>query len=290
MRAPLRTPSRRPRSQLFKALRDVLGGDLGDEPAAFRQDAVARVVETIGRAFGPGGWLEATVRGFEHVPASPAMLVSNHSGGTLIPDVWGFAIAWYRHFGTNRPLHILGHELLFSTRASARFFSSCGVLRATPEVATEVLGDLKRDLLVLPGGDRDAWRPYRDRYRVNFAGRTGYARVAHELQVPVVPVAHAGAHETLLVLSSGERLARWAGLHRFARAEIWPVHLSLPWGLAIGPLPHFPLPARLRYLVGAPVRPAPLPYGDDDVSAFDERVREAIQRQLDELAAGALRR
>jgi 1-acyl-sn-glycerol-3-phosphate acyltransferase len=274
---------------VFKAISGWLGSELGTNPGAFRSQQVERVVDLVGRAFSPGAWLETVVRGFEHVPASPVMVVSNHSGGTLIPDVWGLAVAWYRHFGSARPLYILGHELLFATRPTARFFESCGVLRAAPEVAREVLVERRRDLLVLPGGDRDAWRPYRDRFRVNFAGRTGYARLAHEAQVPVVPVAHAGAHETLLVLTSGERLAKVFGLHRLARAEIWPVHLSLPWGLAVGPLPHFPVRARFRYLVGEALRPSPPPCDGQDIARFDAQVRRAVQRQLDELAAGALR-
>ncbi|HRG98734.1 MAG TPA: hypothetical protein PLR99_20925, partial [Polyangiaceae bacterium] len=73
---------------------------------------------------------------------------------------------------------------------------------------------------------------------------------ALEARVPIVPVAHAGAHETLRVLTDGHRFARAVGLQRFARAEIFPVHLSLPWGLAIGPWPHIPLPTTLRYRFG----------------------------------------
>jgi len=273
-------------SRAFDFVSRFLGGGPALGPAAFEVKQVERLLALIGRAFRPGGWLEVRARGFENVPSSPVMLVSNHSGGTLIPDVWGFAFAWYRHFGTSRPLHILGHELLFATRASARFFEACGVLRATPHAAREVLVDHRRDLLVLPGGDRDAWRPWRDRYRVHFAGRTGYARLALEAQVPVVPVAHAGAHETLMVLSSGEGLAKRFGLHRVARAEIWPIHLSLPWGLAMGPLPHLPVPTPFRYLLGAPLA---LPSGAEAVLRLDEQVRAAVQQQLDELEAGALR-
>ncbi len=84
----------------------------------------------------------------------------------------------------------------------------------------------------------------------------GYARLALKAGVPIVPLAHARAHETLIVLSDGRRFARALGLPAIARASIWPVHLSLPWGLAIGPWPHIPTPARLRCRIGAPVRPA----------------------------------
>jgi 1-acyl-sn-glycerol-3-phosphate acyltransferase len=140
--------------------------------------------------------------------------------------------------------------------------------------------------MVMPGGDLDTWRPYRDRYRVCFGGRTGYARIALMSGVPIVPVAHAGAHETLMVLYDGRWFAERLGLKRITRANIWPVHLSLPWGLAFGPWPHIPIPAVLRYRVGAPIALSDVPMDDPSPAAIaelDSRVRRAIQDQLDEL-------
>lgn len=268
---------------VFRALREALGGVHGEAPEAFEPGHVERVLASVGRLFGPGRYFGLSVRGFEALPRSPVLLVSNHSGGTIIPDVWGFVVAWYRHFGASRPLHVMAHELLFMTRGMGRFFERGGVLRATPSLANEVLTDFRRDLLVLPGGEADTWRPWRDRYRVHFGGRTGYAKLALDAQVPIVPVAHAGAHETLMVLSSGARLAKWLGLRRLVRAEVWPLHLSLPWGLGMGPLPHIPLPAHFRYLLGAPIQPAPPPWDEHDVEALDRQVRIAVQNQLDML-------
>lgn len=274
----------------LRALGDALGGVHGEAPEAWDPAYVERVVAAVGKLFGPGRYFGLEVRGFENIPPAPALLVSNHSGGTSIPDVWGFGVAWYRHFGPTRPLHVMAHELLFMTGVTGRFFERCGVLRATPGLAQDILMDHRRDLLVLPGGDGDTWRPWTERYRVHFGGRTGYAKLALDAQVPIVPVAHAGAHETLLVLSSGERLAKWLGLQRLMRAEVWPVHLSLPWGLAMGPLPHLPLPAKFRYLVGAPIGPPPpLPYDEGDVLALDRQVRQAVQAQLDVLQREAKR-
>lgn len=280
-------PSRhheRPRAQLFRALRGGGKEDLGDAPAAFDSELVERVHRRVGRLFGTGRYFGLDVRGLENVPDRPSIIVSNHSGGTTIPDVWGFAIAWYRHFGTSRPLHILGHELIFATKPTARFFERIGVLRAAPKLAERVLREFKRDVLVLPGGDRDVWRPWSKRWELDFNGRTGYARLALETQAPIVPVAHAGAHETLMVLTSGEKIAKRLGLQRLARAEIFPIHLSLPWGIGIGPLPHLPLPARFRYVVGAPIVPFTTGTAEDgDVEALDVMVRSTIQAQLDEL-------
>ena len=258
---------------------------LGESPDAFDPELVQQVVRRVGRLFGPRAYFGLSIHGLEALPPPPAMLVSNHSGGTLIPDVWGLGVAWYRHFGKARPLYVLGHELIFSTERTGRFFERCGVLRASNATARRVLA-AGRDLLALPGGDVDTWRPYKDRYKVCFAGRKGYARLAIEAGVPLVPVAHAGAHETLRVLTSGRRLAKWLGLQRVFRAQVFPVHLSLPWGLAVGPLPHLPWPARFRYLVGDAIEPGEGAASPELVDALDARVRAAVQAQLDLLARG----
>lgn len=269
-------------SRLFDALRERLGGGADDSPEDYDPAHVARVLRTARRLYGPGRYFDLRVEGFDAVPPPPVMLVSNHSGGTLIPDVWGFGVAWYNHFGSERPLHILAHELLFAVPSAAHFFARAGVLRASRATAQRVLAE-GRDLLAMPGGSLDVWRPWTERYKVHFGGRMGYARTALEAQVPIVPVAHAGAHDTLRVLSSGKGLARLLGLRRLARAEVWPIHLSLPWGLAVGPLPHLPLPARFRYRLGAPIEAPRGPITSDVVEAHDAQVRVAVQVLLEQL-------
>jgi 1-acyl-sn-glycerol-3-phosphate acyltransferase len=261
--------------------------DGASDPSSFDPEHVAQVLRFAGKFFGPGRYFDLDARGLEHVPQKPVMVVSNHSGGTSIPDVWGFGYAWYQRFGADRPIHPLAHEMILSTKTTARFFGRLGVLRAGRGVAYDVLTRWRRDLLVMPGGDVDTWRPYRDRYKVQFGGRTGYARTAIMAGVPIVPVANAGAHSTLLVLSDGQGLARALRLPQLTRASVFPISLSFPWGLTIGPLPHLPIPATLRYRFGAPIVPPPLAPGeepsDEVVRALDAAVRAAVQALLDEL-------
>src|SRR5262249_17424559 len=158
------------------------------------------------------------------------------------------------------------------------------------KLAMEVLTSHQRDLMVMPGGDVDTWRPYSKRYEVCFAGRTGYAKLALKAGVPIIPVANAGAHETLIVLTDGRPIARALHLHELARPDIFPVPLSLPWLLGVGPLPHIPLPSRLRYRIGTPVLPPDtVPAGQEPseelVRAYDGLVQRAVQGLLDELRA-----
>jgi 1-acyl-sn-glycerol-3-phosphate acyltransferase len=261
----------------------------GDDPAVYDPELTAKTVERMGALFGPGRYFRLETRSLGDVPPAPAMFVSNHSGGTTIPDVWGFAIAWYRHFGTRRPLHLLGHEIILATEATGKYFARRGVVRASMQTARHILSHFRRDVLVMPGGARDTWRPWSRRYQVEFGGRTGYARLALELGVPIVPVANAGAHDTLFVLSDGRRLARAIGLHHIVRADILPIHLSLPWGIAVGAWPHLPLPVKLRFQIGEAIVSTPRQGSvptEDEVHALDARVRAAVQAQLDQLARG----
>jgi 1-acyl-sn-glycerol-3-phosphate acyltransferase len=279
-----------PKGSFLKWFLGDRGARWGTDPGEYNPTAVEETVSSMGRLFGDGCYFGLEIQGWENVPATPAMLVSNHSGGTTIPDVWGLLIGWYRHFGTQRPIHPLAHEIILGTEVTARYFSRRGVLKANPAVAADVLTRFRRDLLVMPGGDLDTWRPYSERYSVRFGGRRGYARLALRSGVPVVPVANAGAHETLFVLTDGRKIARALGLYDVARAEIFPVHLSLPWGLAFGPLPHLPTPARLRYKIGKPVE---LPPGavhgqeptDEQAGEYAARVESAVQGLLNQLRA-----
>jgi 1-acyl-sn-glycerol-3-phosphate acyltransferase len=278
----------KPKGRLLQWVLGDRGAHWGTNPGEYTPSAVEETLSSMGRLFGPGSYFGLEIKGWENVPASPSMLVSNHSGGTTIPDVWGLLVAWYRHFGTGRPCHPLAHEIILGTEMTARYFSRRGVLKAHPGVASDVLTRFRRDLLVMPGGDLDTWRPYSERYTVRFGGRRGYARLALRTGVPVIPVANAGAHETLLVLTDGRKLAKKLGLYDVARAEIFPVHLSLPWIIGIGPLPHLPTPVKLRYRIGPAVA---LPAGatpgeeptEDQVVEYDARVQKAVQSLLDEL-------
>lgn len=285
----MNAPSPKRRGAIFDRVRRAFQLTHGDDPSQWSARAVDRADASVGRLFGQGRYFDTHIEGLDRLPPPPVLLVANHSGGTTIPDVWGFGLLWHRHFQGQRPLHVLAHELIFASKATGRYFERCGVLRATPGLGHRVLTEFKRDLVVLPGGDLDTWRTWRERYAVHFAGRTGYARLAIRAGVPVVPVAHAGAHETLMVLRSGRRIAKWLGLQRLARAEVWPLHLSLPWGLALGPLPHLPLPARFSYLVGAPIAP-PTEETEDSVRALDARVRSVLQVQLNQLRETRARR
>lgn len=227
-------------------------------------------------------YFHADVQGFEHVPDGPVVFVGNHSGGAGSPDSAVFILAFLERFGVDRPLYWLAHELLMSVPVLGGLLERFGVVTAGPATAETVL---RRggSLVVYPGGERELHRPFWQRNRVEFFGRTGFLRLAHDCDVPIVPVVGYGAHHTYLPLTDGYGLARGLRLDRIANLKTLPVALSVPWGVEVGGLlPHLPLPARIRLRLLEPI----------DVRArFDGHLHRAyahvtglMQRTLDELA------
>ena len=281
-------PNAQPKGEFLRWMDESPSGP-GTSPDEIDLDLVKRFVARMRPLFGPDrAYFRTEVHGWDNIPDRPSLLVCNHSGGTTIPDPWGLGLAWYRHFGSSRVIHALAHEMVFALKATAVPFSKLGVLRANREMAARVLTEFRRDLVVYPGGDLDTWRPWKDRYKVRFAGRKGYARLALRTGSPIVCVAQAGSHNTLMVLSDGQRVAEKLRLKKYFRANIFPVHLSFPFGFSIGPTPHLPPPCRLRYRIAPAVYPPALPPGteptEEMVDALDREVRAVMQAELDKLA------
>jgi 1-acyl-sn-glycerol-3-phosphate acyltransferase len=109
-------------------------------------------------------------------------------------------------------------------------------------------------LLVYPGGDHETFRPSWESDRVDFAGRTGFVKLALGHGVPIVPVVSIGGQETALFLGRGRRLARALQLDRRFRLKVLPPVLGPPFGLNIMDLPgRVPLPAKISIRVGKPI-------------------------------------
>ena len=82
--------------------------------------------------------------------------------------------------------------------------------------------------------------------------RTWFIRLALRTGVPIVPATSCGAHNSVMVLSRGDRLVRLLPHLRMMRVKVMPIMLGLPWGISFG-LPTFPLPAKVTVDVGAPI-------------------------------------
>ena len=188
----------------------------------------------------------AEVRGLDNIPAEgPVLLVGNHSGGTLISDTFVFAQAFYDHFGPLRRFHQLAHDLVFQLPGVRASLSRFGTVPASPENMGRAL---ERDaaLLVYPGGDHETYRPSWESADIDFAGRTGFVKLAIEHDVPIVPVVAIGGQETALFLGRGRRFARLLRLDTLLRLKVLPAQVGPPFGVTVLDLPgRIPLPAKI---------------------------------------------
>ncbi|AFC47546.1 MULTISPECIES: lysophospholipid acyltransferase family protein [Mycobacterium] len=227
-------------------------------------------------------WFRFEVRGLESMPPEGgALVVGNHSGGILTPDVLIFGAAFYRKFGYKRPLYTLGHDGMFAGPV-AGWLARLGLIRANSKNAARALraGGV---VLVFPGGIYDAYRPTVAENVIDFNGRTGYVRAAIEAQVPIVPVVSIGGQEGQLFLTRGTWLAKRLGLSRW-RSDILPVTVGLPFGLSMIMPPNLPLPTKIVSQVLEPIDVV-TQFGDTpDAVEVDEHVRAAMQQALDGLA------
>ena len=229
-------------------------------------------------------YFRTKVRGLEHIPADgPALLVGNHSGGTLIADTFAFAYELIDHFGTGRLFHQLAHDMVFRVPGLA-MLRKYGTVPASHENAERALG-AGAALLVYPGGDFESFRPTTHANRVEFGGRTGYVRLALEHDVPIVPVVSIGGQETALFLTRGEGAARALGLDKRFRLKVLPLQIAPPYGLTFLDLPgRIPLPSQITVQVLPPIDLRER-FGDDpDVDEVSRAVIGEMQRALDELA------
>jgi len=185
------------------------------------------------------------VRGFERVPEhGPMLVVGNHSGGQMPPDIPVLLTAWWRERGEDEEIYALFHSFFLGLPGVGPSMARAGAIEAGRAEAEAILRS-GAILIDYPGGDHEVFRPWNDRNRIDFGGRLGAVRLALRTQVPVVPAVSIGAHETVIVLTRGERLASLLGVDRLFRVKVLPLVLGPPFGVVPGGIPTWPLPAKI---------------------------------------------
>ncbi len=254
------------------------------EPAQqFDPDFMRKLVpkmETFTSYFG------AEVRGMDRVPQSPVLLIGNHSGGVTTPDTSAVYAAWYRARGFEDPLMGLAFDGIYAVPGWRELMRKIGQMPASMDNAQAALGD-GCSVLLYPGGSYEVFRPWTDRNRILFKGRKGFIRLALKAGVPVVPVVGHGGHETTIILTRGERLAKLLSLDK-VRLDAAPFLLQIPWGISIPAMPGVPLPARITVQVCEPLdwnRFGPEDADDPEVlEQCYQEITSLMQTTLDALA------
>ncbi len=269
------------------------------EPAA-----VERALERFGIML--RRYFRAETHHMERVPEGAVLLVANHNIG--VPwEALSLLQGWHQTFGAERDIYVLSHPLPLRIPWIGMGARRLGAVEATREAADQTIAS-GASLLVFPGGVREETRPFWQRRRCNFHGRKGWAKIALDSGVPVVPVSIVGSHEINPVLLQSRFIA-WLTLMRLVRVSHMPLTVGqvLVTLLAIGlgwlfgawwvgaliayaflsspfvvflPL----LPSKISVTIGEPIelKPATDAHGDDR----EARLQAAYELVLDRVQTG----
>ncbi|MGI5322365.1 lysophospholipid acyltransferase family protein [Actinomadura nitritigenes] len=222
--------------------------------------------------------------GMENVPRTgPALLVGNHTVyGVVDAPLIFFEIhrrrgVWVRSLADHAHWRIPGWRGVMDlggsvdgTRANCRALLRDGQM-----------------VVVFPGGAREATRDRADRYRLQWEGRLGFARLAVEAGCPIIPFGSVGVEEMFTtVLDPGSPLLAPARL--LGRAVLGERGLRddvlMPVSRGIGPTP-IPRPQRLYFGFGEPIDTSLWAGRADDDRAVTE-VRDLTRKAVEEIIHG----
>ena len=234
----------------------------------------------------------AEIRFADRLPANGgAVIVSNH--GRL--DLDFFILVGLILRSRKRLVRLMADHMWFKLSVTRRIMSLAGGVDGTRENAKQLLENGEM-VLTYPGGVREIMTSRLGREHIDWTGRTGFANVANTAGVPVIPVVGIGVNNGFLFLSSGRRLGNLL-YRRVLRLGseydkyrdplvIGLLPLPLPFSLAL----HFPLPCKLRYIVGEPIYPVGKPQGREEQAKDDElakRVEDSMRRLIEQYGRGA---
>jgi 1-acyl-sn-glycerol-3-phosphate acyltransferase len=258
-------------------------------------------------------WVRVAYRpeltGLEHLPRDrPFLLVANHSAGIGLAELSSFAALWVRAGLDDVPLTGFAHPVGFRTPAGRWVHHHAGSIPSTYDAAFEALAD-GVSVLVFPGGDYECLRPVWESNRVDFNGRVGFLRIAHQAGVPIVPMGIQGSHYTVPVLFRLDALAhllvapralfgvrRWAvtlpgvlGAVALGVAPLpWPVRATAVYAWLGSPFIFLPIvPATIRFRIGAPIENATLFTGDQSPEHSDwTAALRMVEARIESLVRG----
>lgn len=199
----------------------------------------------------------ATLEGAEHLPAGPALLVGNHGLYGLETPAFFYLVKG----ATGRFPFGLADRRVFGWMPMQAVLARVGGVVGTRENALTLLngGHL---VVCYPGGAREVFKAKEDRYRLAWDRARGFARVAIQAQVPVVPFAGLGVDDSFVNFGHPSIARRVLGRY------------AVPLSVGLGPLP---LPVRFRFRLGAPLEP---PDSLDEVDDFKVEVQRAVEQLL----------
>lgn len=224
-------------------------------------DRVFPQIDRVGRRLG------IEIEGLANVPRKRALLVANHAFGWDVAFL--MAAVWRER---REPLWALGEHLWWRVPFLRRVAAALGTVDGTQENLDRLLAR-DQQVIVLPGGMREAVKPATLRYQLLWGHRYGFVRAAIRDQAPIVPVASIGTDELFdFVGDAYRRGKRWTGLH-----------LPIPLPSRVLPIPHL---TKVTFVVGEPITPPPAASATDDEAV--KHLRREVAGALHELIENEL--
>ncbi|MES1204931.1 MAG: glycerol acyltransferase, partial [Pseudomonadota bacterium] len=122
---------------------------------------------------------------------------------------------------------------------------------------------------------------YRERYRLERFGRGGFARLARETGVPILPVAIVGAEEIHPVLAKLTTVAEPFGLPYIPVTPTFPL---------LGPFGLLPVPTKWTIQIGDPIAVPQVAAGLADPSTATMEMAELVRGRIDAMISDILSR
>ena len=245
-------------------------------------------IERMDPLFNPlRGLLSPRLLGAEHLPASGGLLIAgNHSiYGLELPIV---PLEIWRQSG--RYARGLADRMHFSVPGWRDFLSKAGAVVGSRDNCGRLL-DAGEAVLVFPGGAREVAKRNHESYKLMWKERIGFARMAIEHQVPIVPLAVLGIEDMFKIWADADDISNSRAAPLLSKMGLIPEHEDThdaflpPLSRGTGPAGSF-IPERLYISLGAPIDTSAYAGAHEDRDAcfaVREQVREAVESQLEML-------
>jgi len=182
-------------------------------------------------------YFRVNIHGENNLIKGPVLFVGNHNG-ILGLEVFMMMVYWQRKMCQTHP-QLLGltHDVVFREKWIKIPLEKLGCIPARPDLACDVIKE-GYSLLVYPGGEEDAFKPFYQEAKPQFCGRMGYVKLAIRENIPIIPVVNIGGHEQNFVIFKDRKIAKFLRLKEKYRIGSLPITLpGLPLlpGLFFGP-------------------------------------------------------